>query len=102
MFLALAENEAWYLKRVNLFIALAPIVFMEHAHGSIYGPFSKYESLILTAAKTVGVNEILSKDWDKKLGVLAVCDNFPLVCSSARYISANSLSSYNDKHRIAV
>ena len=45
MFYALATNAEEIAKRVNLFIALAPVVILNHAHDSFLGSVANNERL---------------------------------------------------------
>jgi hypothetical protein len=64
MFYAIADNNKEIAKKVNLFIALAPVVHLNYAHEGILGSVSKNEKLIAGIFKIFNLNEIFGQNWN--------------------------------------
>jgi hypothetical protein len=46
MFYALATNEEFLANKVNLFVALAPVIRLTNSHDGFLGDISKHEGLL--------------------------------------------------------
>jgi hypothetical protein len=88
MFYALATNEEWLDERVNLFIALAPVINLEHAHDSFLGSVSQKESLVEKTLSGLKLYEIFGKKW--KNNKSNVCKVIPFLCHTGSYLFVNS------------
>ena len=67
MFYALGTNEAWLDERVNLFIALAPIIRLGHTTNAGLKKVSKYRWSIGRSLKSMHIYEVAGKEYrDKK------------------------------------
>lgn len=64
MFYATADNNQEIAKKVNLFIALAPIVHLNYAHDSILVSISKNENLIAGIFQIFNLGEIFGENWN--------------------------------------
>lgn len=63
MFYALATNAEEIAKRVNLFIALAPVVRLTHAHDSFLGSVAKNERMLASTMASLRANELFGAGW---------------------------------------
>lgn len=86
--------------RVNLFVALAPVVLMTHAHDGFLGQVSKNEGLILSTFESLGTHELLGKHWN--VTTKNMCRFLSFICDGASYWYMTSQSAYNDGKRINI
>jgi len=59
MFLGLVEDEAWFASRVGLFVALAPVVHMNHKTSIVLEQLAQNSQLLYNTAKAFGFNEVM-------------------------------------------
>jgi hypothetical protein len=63
MFYALGTNEAWIDERVNLFIALAPIIRLGNTTNKGLKKVAKYRWAIGQSLKRLNMYEVAGKDF---------------------------------------
>ena len=100
MFYALAEHNDKMSERVNLFVALAPVVMLTHAHDGFIGDVSKNQDVIRTTLKTLGTYELLGKHWNSAARHL--CNYLFFVCDGASYWYMTAQTAYNDHYRVNI
>mmetsp|Transcript_14661 Transcript_14661/g.24981 ORF Transcript_14661/g.24981 Transcript_14661/m.24981 type:complete len:275 (+) Transcript_14661:632-1456(+) len=102
MFFALAENEDYLKERVNLFIALAPVIRLSNAKDGLLGYVSDHESYVESALSKLGIHDLFSHDWDRRYGFKMICNVIPFLCSTGKYFFITSQTDYNDQSRINI
>ena len=102
MFYALAENEDFLKDRVNLFIALAPVVRLTHASNGFLGSVANRDGLLQRTFKTLRMNEILNKDWSSQFGFNIVCKLMPFFCNYGVYVFNDGQADFNDISRVNI
>jgi len=66
MFYALGTNEAWIDERVNLFIALAPIIRLGNTTNKGLKKVAKNRWVVEKSLKGLGMYEVGGKDFKKE------------------------------------
>ena len=100
MFYALATNAEEIAKRVNLFIALAPVVRLNHAHDSFLGSVAKNERMLASTMKTLMADELFGAGWQgfsKKF-----CMVLPYLCDQTSYFYMSGQTAFNDRSRVNI
>lgn len=67
MFYGLAENENWFKERINLFVALAPVVKITNTKSKAIRLLSKFEGVLDSQVSNFGIREIFGKGWETQL-----------------------------------
>ena len=61
MFSALAQDEAWYLERINIFIGLGPVTKIQHSRSQLFNFLAEAHGVELLRA--LGVNEMFPRNY---------------------------------------
>ena len=65
MFYGLATNEEYFKERINLFVALAPVVKMDKAPLiNLLSFLAKFEWFLEAKLAEVGIYELFGKGWE--------------------------------------
>jgi len=78
MFSALAEGHGNIHEKINVFIAMAPIVYMENTNDSFLKDVSNYASFLQSTFDTLHVYELFGDEWRATSDL--VCTAFSSVC----------------------
>lgn len=96
MFYALAKNEDWLKDRVNLFVAMAPVLRIGHTTNKPLIKTAASKKTVEKTLKSMGFYEVMGKKWfdygDK------ACLIFPGTCNFANQFMDGG-SEYNDVER---
>lgn len=95
MFYALVKNEDYIAERVNLFIAMAPMVNLSHQKTTFIGSIAKQEWLIYTVLNGLSMNELWSKN--QQVNYKRMCLFLPFMCRSNTDIEPVI---YNEQNRL--
>ena len=100
MFYALVQKEEeFYLSRVNLFIALAPVTRLKTINNELLEFFSNFHSMINTLTNAFGVYEFFGPKWIK-IEQSNFCKLTLGLCKTLRNSALGSASKYNEKERV--
>lgn len=100
MFSALAENEAWYLDRVNVFIGLGPVTNLQYSKSQLLNFLAKAHGVELL--KVLGVNELFPRGYLTNAFYSEVCAVIPTICSFGVWIIADEDTSMDNTERLDV
>lgn len=64
MFCALALNEEYLKSRVNLFVALGPVIRMSNAQSDFFDAVVKYQNIITITMKQFKFYELFGQEWN--------------------------------------
>lgn len=94
MFFALAEMQEQMAERINLFIALGPVVTLNHARDGLLGTISENQKLILTAMKYFQTFELLGQSWNNASAEFCLAN--PVLCNHLSYQYMSAQTAFND------
>ena len=97
MFSALAENEAWYLERVKVFIGLGPVTNLQNSRSHLMNFLAKAHGVELVTA--LGVNEMFPRNYLTNKFSSLVCAVVPQVCSFGVLILSDEDTSMDNAER---
>jgi hypothetical protein len=65
MFAALTQKEEQFYKdRINLFVALAPVTYLDHVHDDALAIFAKLTSVQTSVYSYYGIYELFGRTWN--------------------------------------
>ena len=81
MFSALAEGHGNFESKINIFLAMAPIVYMGKTTDATFKEISSFAHILHTSLNKVNIYEIFGPLWRETSGM--VCMFFSHFCDSA-------------------
>ena len=97
MFSALAQDEAWYLERINIFIGLGPVTKIQHSRSQLFNFLAEAHGVELLRA--LGVNEMFPRNYLTNGFQAAVCSVLPQVCSFGALILSDEDTAMDNQER---
>lgn len=99
MFYALAKNEDYLKERINLFVAMAPVLRLGNTTSSTLKNLAYYKFSFEKALKTFGIYEVMGAKWLEMAD--KICLGFPVTCDMTHDF-AEGVSKFNDVDRADV
>jgi lysosomal acid lipase/cholesteryl ester hydrolase len=75
MYYALATNENYIASKVNLFVALGPVMKLTHCKSPLINLVMVSETLIFDVCDTLGIWEFFPANWVITGAMQAICGN---------------------------
>jgi hypothetical protein len=97
MYSALAENHGNLQSKLNLFVALAPIVNLHNTTNSLFMSLSAHWSGLETTAHLIRLYELRSPGQDRAMDTF--CNWFGSVCNGITKLLNITPSPYNNEER---
>jgi hypothetical protein len=70
----------YYYEKVNLFVALAPAVFMSHCSAELLVDLSKHWGILQRLIQRWGLYDIISLNWWETQASIDLCHFVPSIC----------------------
>jgi pimeloyl-ACP methyl ester carboxylesterase len=98
-----AVHEPEYIKeKINLFVALAPVVKLTHGKSNIIDLAADHYTLLKDTFKLIGLNELLPANWLQQTSTDIICGAIPSFCLWAESFVATTDPSLDDTERFQV
>lgn len=95
MFYALAKNEDYYNDRINLFVAMAPVMRLGNVENDGLKGVANSRQIVIGGLKKLGLYALMTPNWHK-MGSMA-CGLLPATCHLAdKMMATGGGSKYND------
>mgnify|MGYP001806788458 CR=1 FL=1 len=102
MFYALTTNEAYLKTKVNLFIALGPVMKLSHCKSGLIKLFASLETLIVDTCDLLGIYEFFPANWFDTGAMRLLCGTIPALCELGDFLVADEDISLDDEKRLQV
>ncbi|CDW78774.1 ab-hydrolase associated lipase region family protein [Stylonychia lemnae] len=104
MYYALAENENYFADKVSVFIALGPVIRLDHAPSKVFQFVSSNENrkLLIDTCNNLGINSIFEANWLTTDSMRLICGAIPQICEYALEFATDKDPSLDDVSRLQV
>ena len=100
MYYALATNEAYISTKVNLFVALGPVMKLTHCKSSLIKLVAANEDLLYDVCNALGIYEFFPANWITTGAMRLICGNLLALCELGDYLVADEDVSLDDEARL--
>ena len=89
MFYALAENEAYFVDKVSIFVALGPVTKLTHCKSGLINVVADFSDVIEPICQDLGIYEFFPADWLTKGLFRTICGYIPDLCKLGIFLIAD-------------
>ena len=86
MFYGLAHNEAYFADKVSLFVALGPVLELNHASSELLIFIANNDELILATCELFGIYDMFPANWLTTGAMRLICGVIPELCDFGAYL----------------
>ena len=102
MYWALSHNEEFFAKRVSVFIALGPVMRLDHCRSDLIKTFAQYRQSIVDTCNFLGLYEFFPANWLSTGSMRMICGIVPQLCQQSLYLISDEDTSLLDEARSQV
>lgn len=102
MFYALATNEDYFASRVNVFVALGPVLKLTHCKSSLIQFVANHRTLLTDTCQLLGIYEFFPANWMTTGAMRLLCGTIPALCDLGVFLVADEDTSLDDPVRLPV
>jgi lysosomal acid lipase/cholesteryl ester hydrolase len=102
MFYGLAKNEDFFDQRVSIFIALGPVMKLDHCKSSLLSFVAHNSALLIDTCSLLGIYEFFPANWIDTGAMRLLCGTIPALCQFGVYLVADEDTSLDNSDRLNV
>jgi hypothetical protein len=102
MYYLLATNEEYVKKKVNVFIALGPVMKLTHCKSALIQLVAFNEWLLVDTCELLGIYEFFPANWLTTGAMKLLCGTIPKLCELGDYLIADEDITLDDEKRLQV
>jgi hypothetical protein len=100
MYYALATNENYLKNKVNLFVALGPVLKLTHTKSTLIKLVASTEVLLVDTCDLLGIYEFFPANWFDTGAMRLLCGTIPAFCELGDYLIADEDITLDDESRL--
>jgi hypothetical protein len=102
MFYALAKNENYYASKVSVFVALGPVMKLDHCRSSLLEFVAYNDALLVDTCNTLGIYEFFPANYLETGAFRLICGTIPALCRFGVYLVADEDTTLDNADRLNV